>query len=504
MSRLLSRVAFPAAVAILCAAHIGSPDVWYEGAAGPYHVVVYVRVPGVVPGIAEINVRVVDDVPEQVTAMVNLYNANAGTPPPDVARPVEGRQGWYSTRLWIMAQGSNSVTVVVRGPKGSGTAIIPVVAVANRRLPLDRSLGTVLAGLGVFLVVGVVSIAGAAVRESTLPPGESPSRRRIWVARGTMLGTAIVFGLLLYGGKLWWDGEDTAFAEEMYRPFGAVAAVSDDGAFLHLDITDSSWIMRRDTAWIGRHRASRWSRLVSDHGKVMHLFLVRESDQGAFAHLHPTSADSTRFSAALPLLPAGRYRVFADIVHESGFAQTLVASIDLSASKRPNPHLPEDDASFVGSATGLVDTIPGGATVTWDRGSAALVAGAPAPLGFDLREPDGRPATLEPYLGMAAHAVVARDDGKIFIHLHPMGTVSMAAQATFMVRQRNDTIPGRIGSRVAALDSSMAGMSHGMPTGRVSFPYSFPEAGRYRIWVQVKRAGQVRTAVFDAQVAPAK
>ena len=138
MSRRLPRVAFPAAVAILCSAHIGSPDVWYEGAAGPYHVVVYVRVPGVVPGIAEINVRVVDDVPEQVTAMVNLYNANAGTPPPDVARPVEGRQGWYSTRLWIMAQGSNSVTVVVRGPKGSGTAIIPVVAVANRRLPLDQ------------------------------------------------------------------------------------------------------------------------------------------------------------------------------------------------------------------------------------------------------------------------------------------------------------------------------------------------------------------------------
>jgi hypothetical protein len=320
-----------------------------------------------------------------------------------------------------------------------------------------------------------------------------------------MLGTAIVFGLLLYGGKLWWDGEDTAFAEEMYRPFAAVAAVSDDGALLRLDITDSSWIMRRDTAWIGRHRASRWSRLVSDHGKVMHLFLVREPDLGAFAHLHPTSADSTRFSAALPALPPGRYRVFADIVHESGFAQTLVASVDLPAEGRPASRtLPEDDGSFVGSAKGLVDTLADGTTVTWDRGGTDLVAGAPAPLAFDLREPDGRPARLEPYLGMAAHAVVARDDGKIFIHLHPMGTISTAAQATFMARQRDDTIPGRIGSRVAALDSSMAGMSHGMPMGRVSFPYSFPEPGRYRVWVQVKRAGQVRTAVFDAQVAPAK
>ncbi len=38
------------ALVLLCTAHVGSPDVWYEGDAGPYHVIVYVRVPGVVPG----------------------------------------------------------------------------------------------------------------------------------------------------------------------------------------------------------------------------------------------------------------------------------------------------------------------------------------------------------------------------------------------------------------------------------------------------------------------
>ena len=35
-----------AGLVALCSAHVGSPDVWYEGAAGPYHVVVYVRLPG--------------------------------------------------------------------------------------------------------------------------------------------------------------------------------------------------------------------------------------------------------------------------------------------------------------------------------------------------------------------------------------------------------------------------------------------------------------------------
>jgi hypothetical protein len=35
---------------------------------------------------------------------------------------------------------------------------------------------------------------------------------------------------------------------------------------------------------------------------------------------------------------------------------------------------------------------------------------------------------------------------------------------------------------------------------QVSFPYGFPKAGEYRIFVQIKRAGQIETGVFDAHV----
>ena len=36
----------------------------------------------------------------------------------------------------------------------------------------------------------------------------------------------------------------------------------------------------------------------------------------------------------------------------------------------------------------------------------------------------------------------------------------------------------------------------------ITFPYGFPQVGDYRLFLQVKRAGQVETAVFDTQVVP--
>src|SRR2546426_8965308 len=53
----VARLSAIAGVALVASAHVGSPDTYFEGAAGPYPVRVIVRTPGVVPGLAQITVR---------------------------------------------------------------------------------------------------------------------------------------------------------------------------------------------------------------------------------------------------------------------------------------------------------------------------------------------------------------------------------------------------------------------------------------------------------------
>jgi hypothetical protein len=72
----------------------------------------------------------------------------------------------------------------------------------------------------------------------------------------------------------------------------------------------------------------------------------------------------------------------------------------------------------------------------------------------------------------------------VFAHIHPAGSVPMAS---LMVAQKDFGFP----------------MDHGSTntrTDEVSFPYGFPQPGDYRLFVQVKRHGQVETGVFDAHI----
>ena len=71
---------------------------------------------------------------------------------------------------------------------------------------------------------------------------------------------------------------------------------------------------------------------MPDHGKLLHLFVVGTPVMDAFAHLHPVPVDSATFRTQWPELPPGEYRIYGDILHEPGFAQTVVDTVTVDAA----------------------------------------------------------------------------------------------------------------------------------------------------------------------------
>ena len=499
-----------AAAALVClarpaAAHIGSPNVYYQGNAGPYTLLVIVRPPGVIPGLAEITVRVdsSDDVAVSVLP-VHASTGRKGAPPPDHGVPVPGARNLFASQLWLMVRGPYSVFVEVSGPAGSGTAIVPVNAVATSRLAMPGFLAVVLGGLGTLLVCGFLGIIASAAREATVLPGEESPRGRRAPLIAAAFG-ACLLGVALWGGSSWWGAVDGDYlARRMYRPTKVAAEARREG--------DQRIVSLR----VARESERERSPFIPDHGKLMHLFLIREPGLDAFAHIHPVPRDETVFEVAAPPLPAGSYRLYADVTHENGFAQTLTTVVELpeppaSPSGMP-PRLatdPDDSwcsipAARPGDLSGTAFDFGGGRRMVWEK-PGDMIAGREVLLRFTVLDGQGNPAALEPYMGMLGHAALRRDDGRIFAHIHPTGTISMASQGVFLAKEAEsggEGLPAGGSSGHGGRDPDRS--TRARESTAVSFPCEFPEPGRYRLWVPVRVSGEVLTGVFDTEVAAAR
>jgi hypothetical protein len=184
------------------------------------------------------------------------------------------------------------------------------------------------------------------------------------------------------------------------------------------------------------------------HERSMHLIVVRR-DGAEFRHLHPEIDESGTWTVPVSFDKAGVYRAFADFSAD-GEQETLAADLFVSGGDfeaRPFP------------APRALDST--------DGYEVRLAAGAPragehSELSFAVGR-DGRPVDdLAPYLGAKGHLVALREGDLAFLHVHP---------------EEGESAPNEI-----------------------VFDATFPTAGRYRLYLQFKHEGAVRTVEYTVEV----
>ena len=551
MKRILSTIIILLLVSPFTQSHIGSPGVTLEGKAGPYPVTVVVNSPDVIPGTASVDVYLTNpSVTEVQLKPIYWFAGASGTPKADIATPVVGESGHYQGEIWLMSPGSASIEVTVAGDQGEGSILLPVMAVSTAQKEMESSLGWTLAGLGIFLVFLMVTIISLSTSDSLVKPGE-PATKKIRTKRwvGAAVGLVILV-LAVWGGNNWWNSWSNDYERYMYKPFTATSWVNTNDGMQSLSFAIDS--TRLEQLYLTRSI----NYLIPDHGKIMHMFLLKMGTLDVFAHLHPLRTDSALFETVIPPLPAGDYYVFTDVTRLSGFSETIADTISIPQASEQvalnwddsllidtddtyyitdpivkavdQPAMPGGDVVVCGSP-GQKTILPDGSYVTLELPEAReFKSGQLYQLTFAFEDENGQPSELEPYLGMMGHAVVFKDDGSVYIHLHPVGSYSMASQEVMETRfegqsgrvdwnalPRQQVFRDSIDQVIAQLNSLPyderdsilgIGMDHSFEDpdhpdhAVVKFPYSFPEAGQYRVYVQMKRNQKILNGAFDVEV----
>ncbi|MFO7252966.1 MAG: hypothetical protein DIU60_019680 [Actinomycetes bacterium] len=187
------------------------------------------------------------------------------------------------------------------------------------------------------------------------------------------------------------------------------------------------------------------------HEKKLHLIVVSR-DLVTFRHLHPEQTGDGGWSVKITLDDPGAYRAFADFAPAGGEGMTLGADLLVAGDHRPGP-LPEP------TRTAKV----GDYTVTLE---GDLVPGRERTLTLTVTK-DGAPVTdLQPYLGAYGHLVALRAGDLAYLHVHPDGG------------------PG---------DGKTP------PGPEITFHTTVPSTGDYRLFLDFKHDGKVRTADFTVR-----
>jgi hypothetical protein len=214
---------------------------------------------------------------------------------------------------------------------------------------------------------------------------------------------------------------------------------------LHFSITDAGGEVVRDFDEL--------------HERRMHLIVVRRDGTG-FRHLHPEMDEAGTWTVPVEFAEAGVYRAFADF--SVGGEQHTLAS-DLFVSGGDFQARPFPASAALDSTSGYEVRVRGD----------ELRAGESSSLTFAVSREGEAVDDLAPYLGAKGHLVALREGDLAFLHVHPEESEDEHGHG----------------------EHSDAGTAN-----EIAFAASFPTAGNYRLYLQFKHEGSVRTAEFTVSV----
>jgi|GEM_PF-5754256 len=487
---------------ILCSigfSHVGNPSIIYEGNAGEYPIRVVIRPPGVVPGLALIYVQSLDGKISTVKTQPMKWDAGVdGSPPQDIAKQMFNQPDKFNSELWLMDFGSYSINIEVEGDNSIANIVVPVMSIATKRSEMNLIMKSILIFLMLLLLFGFVTIIGVSVEESTLSPGKTPDKNKKREANLAMIITFFICISIIIIGKKWWEGIADLYYSNLFKPMETTTQIKsfEQYQILNLEITDNMW------------KSGVYPPIVPDHGKLIHTYMIKE-DLSVFSHVHPilNKQSSDKFDLTLPgNLPMGKYFIYSDVTHETGYNQTLLDTINISNVETPLiDYLPKVDpdnsikltpfnSEFLHSKFEFDD----GSHLIWKEYQTQIQMGF-IDMNFTLLDENNKPLILEPYIEMGGHGIIYKKDGTQFIHIHPTGNFSMASQEVlFELKEGIEVNPQDLFCTFGYRSEDGKLVENLVKDGKVTFPpFEFLEAGEYRIWIQVKNDGNVKTGIFD-------